>query len=186
MNSMISLFIDNELSIEEKCLFLEKVRNDTPFFLESLQMLQQEIMIRADTVDRVPEADLSLPKNRLRSLKNLFQPAVLIPAAITCVILFLIILPSDKTQSHLNRFVIYRPDVSRVEIVGSFTGWKRIPLQKISTSGYWEGMFKLTPGEHRYTYILEGNKPYADPTVLAVEKDDFGGMNSIIRVVDRI
>ena len=32
MNAMISLFIDNELSIEEKRLFIEKVRDDTPFF----------------------------------------------------------------------------------------------------------------------------------------------------------
>lgn len=185
MNSMISLFIDNELSIEEKCQFLERVRDDTPFFLDSLQMLHQEMLIRSDVVDRVPQADIRLSNNWIATIKNLFRPTVLIPAAVACAILVLMFLPSNKTKANLNRFVIYRPDVSQVEIVGSFTDWKRVPLQKIGTSGYWEGIFKLSVGEHRYTYILEGNESYADPTILSMEKDDFGGMNSIIRVVDR-
>lgn len=120
------------------------------------------------------------------TIKNLLRPAALIPVAVACAILFLTVLPSNNTKPNLNRFLIYRPDVSQVEIVGSFTDWKRIPLKKISNSGYWEGMFKLSKGEHRYTYILEGDKHYTDPTVLTVEKDDFGGMNSIIQVVDRI
>ncbi len=187
MNSMISLFIDNELSIEEKRFFIEKVRNDTPFFHESLQMLQQEMLIRSDVVDHVPQADIQLPKSWIVIIKNLLRPAALIPAAVACAILFLIVLPTNNTKiSFNNRFVIYRPDVSQVEIVGSFTDWKRIPLQKISNSGYWEVIFKLSEGEHRYTYILEGDKHYTDPTVSTMEKDDFGGMNSIIRVENRV
>jgi hypothetical protein len=185
MNAMISLFIDNELSLEEKSLFIEKLRDDTPFYLESLQMLQQEMLIRSDVVDRAPQADIRLLNTWILTIKNLLRPSRIIPAAATaiaCAILFLTILPSNDTKPNLNRFVIYRPDVSHVEIVGSFTGWKRAPLRKISTSGYWEGMFELSEGEHRYTYILEGDKHYTDPTVLTVEKDDFGGTNSIIRV----
>ena len=185
MNSIISLFIDNELSIKEKCLFIKKVHDDTPFFHESLQMLNQEMLLRSNVVTRVPQADIRLPNSWTLTLKNLFRPMALIPAAVACAILFLTFLPSNNMKTNFNRFVLYRPDVSQVEIVGSFTDWKRIPLQKISNSGYWEGMFKLPKGEHRYTYILEGEKPYADPTVLTVEKDDFGGMNSIIRVEER-
>jgi len=185
MNSMISFFIDNELSLEEKCLFIKKVHDDTPFFFESLQMLQQEMLIRSDVVASVPQVDIRLQKSWTLIIKNLLRPAALIPAAVACVILFLTILPSNSIKANLNRFVIYRPDVSQVEIVGSFTGWKRIPLRKISNSGYWEGMFKLSEGEHRYTYILEGDKHYTDPTVLTMEQDDFGGMNSIIRVEER-
>jgi hypothetical protein len=183
---MISLFIDNELSIEEKCLFLEKIRDDTPFFLESIQMLRQEMLIRSDVVDSLPQADIPSPFNWMLTIRNLFRPAVLIPAAVACIILFLTILPTNKIKPHLNRFVIYRPDVNQVEIVGSFTDWRRIPLQKISDSGYWEGTFELSVGEHRYTYILEGDTSFADPTVPTVEQDDFNGVNSIIRVVERI
>ena len=186
MNSMISLFIDNELSIEEKCLFLEKIRDDTPFFLESIQMLRQEILIRSDVAESMPQAEIPLPTNWMLTIRNLFRPAVFIPAAVVCVLLFLTILPANKIKPHFNRFVIYRPDVNRVEIVGSFTDWKRIPLQKISNSGYWEGKFELPVGEYRYTYILDGDTPFADPTVPTVEQDDFNGVNSIIRVVEKI
>jgi len=185
MNSMISLFIDNELNLEEKCLFVEKIRNDSPFFLESLQLLHQEILLRSDIVDAVPQKDIGLPKNRMLSVKNLFRPLVLIPAAIACMIVFLNLLSSEPAKPNRNRFVIYRPDVSQVEIIGSFTGWKRVPLLKIGTSGYWEGVFELSEGEHRYSYILEGDEPCADPTVLSMEKDDFGGINSIIHVVNK-
>jgi hypothetical protein len=184
---MISLFIDDELSIKEKLSFIQKVRGDTPFYNDSLYMLQQEVFIRADVVDRLPCADIRLPKNRLQIIRNLLRPATLIPATVACIILLLIIMPSDNTKpSFENRFIIYRPDVNQVEIVGSFTDWKRIPLQKISNSGYWEGIFKLSEGEHRYTYILGGDKHFTDPTVMTVEKDDFGGTNSIIRVGNRV
>jgi Glycogen recognition site of AMP-activated protein kinase len=184
MNTMISLFIDNELRIEEKRPFIEKVRNDASFYHESLQMLHQELLIRSDVVDQVPRTDIGLPKSWwLLTIKELLHPRSLIPAAVVCAIVFLLILPINTTKPIFkNRFVVYRPDVSKVEIVGSFTDWKRIPLQKISNSGYWEAMFKLPEGEHRYTYILEDERPYTDPTVLTVEKDDFGGMNSIIQV----
>lgn len=183
MNSMTSLFIDNELRIEEKRSFLEKVRNDTSFFSESLQMLQQELLLRSDVVDHMPQTDIQLSKGWLFTIKDLLNPRVLIPAAVIFAIVFLLIMPINTAKPDFkNRFVVYRPDVSKVEIVGSFTDWKRIPLHKISNSGYWEAMFKLPEGEHRYTYILEGERSYADPTVLTVEKDDFGGMNSIIQV----
>lgn len=182
MNSIISLFIDNELSIKEKCLFVKKVHDDTPFFHESVQMLNQEMLLRSDVIQRAPRVDIRLPNRWILTIKNLLRPTALIPAAVACAILFLTFLPSNNMKTKPNRFVLYLPDVNQVEIVGSFTDWKRIPLQKISNSGYWEGMFKLTEGEHRYTYILEGDKQYTDPTVLTVEKDDFGGMNSIIQV----
>ncbi len=52
-------------------------------------------------------------------------------------------------------------------------------MNKIGTSGYWEITLNLIEGEHRFTYILEGREPFADPTILTRESDDFGGENSI-------
>jgi hypothetical protein len=188
MNSMISLFLDNELNLEEKCLFVENIRNDKLFYQNSLQLLHQEMLIRSDVVEQVPRADIHIPGRWMLMIQNLFRPAVLIPMAMACIILFLIFLPPGTTTPpgpSQNRFVIYRPEAGQVEITGSFTEWKRVPLKKIGDSGYWEGTFGLTAGEHRYAYIIEGNEPVADPTVLAMEKDDFGGMNSIIHVADQ-
>jgi len=189
MNSMISLFMDNELNLEEKHIFVENIRNDTLFYQDCLLFLRQEMLIRSDVVEHVPHADIRMPTNWISMVKSLFRPALLIPTAIVCLIVFLTVIPPQTTTSPVasrNRFVIYRPDVSQVEITGSFTGWKRVPLVKIGDSGYWECRFELSSGEHRYAYIIEGNEPVADPTVLAMEMDDFGGMNSIIRVADKI
>jgi len=184
MNSMISLFIDDELTIVEKKMFIEKVKDDTPFFQESLQMLQQEMLIRSNVLEHALKADIRLPKSWIVIIKDLLRPTIFVPAVMACVIIFLLFIPIKTTikSNYPNRFVVYRPDVSKVEIAGSFTDWRRIPLKKISNSGYWEAMFKLPKGEHRYTYILEGERPYADPTILTMEKDDFGGVNSIIQV----
>jgi 1,4-alpha-glucan branching enzyme len=72
--------------------------------------------------------------------------------------------------------------VTQAEIAGTFTGWRRIPLNQIGTSGYWDITLRLPGGEHRFTYILDGEKKFADPTVATRELDDFGGQNSIISV----
>jgi len=188
MNSMISLFIDDELTIDEKKTFIEKVRDDTSFYKESSQMLQQEMLIRSDVLEDALRTDIELPqKSWIVIMKNLLRPTVLVPAAMACIIIFLLFMPLKTTfkPDYPSRFVVYQPDVGKVEIAGSFTEWKRVPLKKISNSGYWEAMLKLPEGEHRYTYILEGETPYADPTVLTMEKDDFGGVNSVIQVESR-
>jgi 1,4-alpha-glucan branching enzyme len=81
-----------------------------------------------------------------------------------------------------HRFVLYQPDVSRVEISGSFLDWEAVPMKKSGTSGYWEVVLQLPAGEHRLCYILEGSRRIADPTIPIREKDDFGGENSILAV----
>ena len=40
----------------------------------------------------------------------------------------------------------------------------------------------VAPGEHRFAYILDGERQMADPTLPALEQDDFGGENSILSV----
>jgi len=78
------------------------------------------------------------------------------------------------------RFVIYEPDARQVEITGSFTGWKKVSLEKRGAGGYWEVTLPLSTGEHSFTYILDGSRKVADPTLPSSEMDDFGGENSIL------
>ena len=40
----------------------------------------------------------------------------------------------------------------------------------------------LQPGEYRYSFILDGSRRVADPTVWVREKDDFGAENSVLEV----
>jgi 1,4-alpha-glucan branching enzyme len=89
----------------------------------------------------------------------------------------------DAVQpSKIHRFIIYRPDISSVQLTGSFTGWQPTAMHRIGDSGYWEVEMALPDGEHRFAYLLEGSQRIADPTIPARERDDFGGENSILRV----
>jgi hypothetical protein len=183
MNYMISMFIDDELDIDEKISFIETVLKDTSFRDETLQLLHQEKHIRGEIVDYIPWVEMKIPFNWKRFFRPLFQPMGMVSSALVAMVVFLLLsIPSPKPGLKTKRFVIYKPDVSQVEIAGSFTDWKRIPMHRISNSGYWEISFELMKGEYRFTYILEGRQPFPDPTILAREPDDFGTENSIFYV----
>lgn len=178
MDSSISLFIDNELSIDEKIEFVSKVHEDTDFRDDSLELLLQEKRLRSEIVDSIPTVHFRERKKRGLSF---IRPFALMAssAAATALIIFYLISPKETDYSP-RRFILYNPDVNQVEISGSFTNWEALPLKKVGPSGYWEIVLPLSEGEHRFTYILEGDQRITDPTVLTKERDDFGGENSIL------
>jgi hypothetical protein len=179
MNYLISKFIDNELDLDDKIEFVGRVHEDSIFKGESIALLEMEKIIRADVVDHIPPLKMKIKKKRFSF--GLRPLGVLVSAAAAAAIIIFLILShpgQDPTTSH--RFVIYRPNATRAEIAGTFTDWQRIPMNRLGSSGYWDITMKLPFGEHRYTYILDGQKIFADPTVPAREFDDFGGRNSII------
>ena len=183
MSEAISAFIDDELSLEEKIRLVERLGRDENFAGETLALLRQEIRIRATLVDRVPDIAFAKSEGLKRFFLPLFQPLRLATTALAAALIFLVLsYPAPQTCPVFKRFVIYRPNVSQVDITGSFTDWQRVPMHKLGQSGYWEIRLPLPTGEHRYTYIIEGSESVADPTVSAQEQDDFGGRNSIIQV----
>ncbi len=180
MNYLISKFIDNELDLDDKIGFVEMAHEDKDFKEESIELLRMEKLIRADFVDRIPPLNLKIKKKRFAF--SLRPWGLLASAAATALIVFFIVFQPQQIQSTSHRFVIYRPDVTKAEIAGTFTDWQRIPLNRIGASGYWDITISLPHGEHRFTYILDGEKRFADPTVPVRELDDFGGRNSILSV----
>jgi hypothetical protein len=90
--------------------------------------------------------------------------------------------PSPLAESSLvpYRFVIFQPEATQAQIVGSFTGWRTVPMHK--AGGYWQITMPLPAGEHRFSYIIDGGRPVTDPTLPIREPDDFGGENSILEV----
>jgi 1,4-alpha-glucan branching enzyme len=60
--------------------------------------------------------------------------------------------------------VLFEPVAERVELTGSFTGWQRVAMQRIGDSGYWQLNLPVPAGEHRFAYILNGERRMADPT----------------------
>ena len=74
MNDMISLFIDDELEISEKIVFVETIHKDKSFADDALDLLRQETIIRQDVVARVPVVDLKASLSWKRFIRPIFQP----------------------------------------------------------------------------------------------------------------
>jgi len=177
---LISMFIDDELDLDNKIEFVETVHSDRNFKDETVGFLQQEKVICAEVVDYIPPLKVQLKE---KAGFPLWRPMAIFASGLAAaLILFFFIQPPKEPLSTAHRFVIYQPGVEQVEITGSFTEWRSLPMTKAGTGDYWEITIDVPAGEHRFSYILEGDQRLADPTILIREKDDFGGENSILEV----
>jgi len=181
MDYYISMFIDNELALDEKIEFLKNIHEDNNSYNDAVGLLEQEKLLRPDPVCS-PAIEYKEKRNWFAFLN--FKPVIAMASAAATVAIFVLLMfpfhqNSISNQSH--RFIIYNPDANKVEISGSFIDWKVMPLSRIGASGYWQIELDIPKGEHRYTYIVGGER-VTDPTILAREQDDFGGENSILFV----
>lgn len=180
-DQLISLYIDDELDLDDKIVFVEAVHEDKNYKDDAVNLLRQEQLIRADVVDRLPSLSIWKRSNPWRL--KLFRPLAAAAAGLAAAaIVWLTFWPSPAPPLRPWRFVIYQPDSQGVELAGSFSNWKRIPLKHAGSSGYWEITLELPEGDHRFSYIIEGDRRMADPTIAVREADDFGGENSILSV----
>ena len=187
MNDTISMFIDDELNLDEKMDFVKKIHGEELFYSESLDLLEQEKLLRSDVVSVVPQISL---KQRLKIFSLQFLTPYLRVAefgAGAVLVLFFVftILPGNKPEKKefvSKRFVIYQPEAKSVKITGSFTNWNDIPMKMDGPSGYWEIELKVSKGEQKYVFIIGDDKKIADPTILTREKDDFGSENTVMMV----
>ena len=180
-DNLISMYIDNELSLDDKICFVETIHEDENFKDDTVDLLQQEKLVRSEVVDHIPA--LNIIEHRNNWHLKLFRPfAAAAAGLVAATILFIVLYPRQEHLQQPHRFVIYQPGAQHVELAGSFSGWKRIPLKLSGQSGYWETTLDLPEGEHRFSFIIEGKRRLTDPTIAAREIDDFGGENSILRV----
>jgi len=181
----ISMYIDNELDLDEKIDFVEAVHKDRTFKNETIGLLEQEKQLRGDIAVSLPQMACPVQSQVKRNNFKFWFPSFA-GFATACVLLIGIFLifqsvpVQDKGERY--RFVIYQPETKQAEIIGSFTNWAPVAMEKVGNSGYWAISLELPEGEHRYSYLLENGQHVTDPTVLAHEQDDFGGENSIIKV----
>ena len=178
---LISMFIDDELDLDNKIEFVETVHEDRIFKDETVGFLRQEKVIRSEVVDELPS--VKIQQKEKTAFFPFWRPAAIFASGLAAaLVLFFFTQPPKEQLSAAHRFVIYQPGVEQVEITGSFTDWRTLPMNRAGTSDYWEITIDVPAGEHRFSYILEGDQRLADPTVLTREKDDFGGENSILEV----
>ncbi len=185
---LISQFLDNGLNLDEKEQFVESVRHDE-FHKETIELIQQEKLLRSCMVAEYPEPSKVTLGQRFRLFFFAYHPAcagftlamLIIAAIFTSNSRDQVIMPAE--YSHIqHRFVLYLPDADSTSLVGNFSNWEPIPMQKVDDSGYWTTNVNLSPGEYRYSYLTEEGKKIADPTILDREYDDFGGENTVISI----
>jgi hypothetical protein len=193
-DDLISLFIDDEMGLDDKIEFVETVHESESFSGETIDLLHQEKILTSQWVTRMPAEQIKTKQNifpRWFQLRPILVFSTVLVAFV--VTLFLYYSPGiisgvdPNLESNIKkqisyRFVIYRPNIQKAEIIGSFTDWQPVRLDRLSSSGYWAITLNLSEGEHRYSYLIGDGQQIADPTVMLREKDDFGGVNSIIEI----
>lgn len=179
-DELISLFIDDALDLDEKIVLVETVHQNREFKEDTLALLKQEIAIRSDVVNKPPVIDIQKTP-RFGSFWSRSWGYLATAAATACIFLVLMFQP-PAVETIPYRFVFYQPDARQVQLSGSFTGWEPIAMNRIGDSGYWDMVIPIGKGEHRFSYILNGDKAVADPSIATRETDDFGGENSILTV----
>jgi hypothetical protein len=193
MDHYISLYIDDELTLEEKLLFIEQVHRSRHYTDEAVALLHQEKELVQLFNRQAPGAEPSFAAATKKSGSiRLFGLAAAVSLLLSLLFLFQIGVFTDKpagdwaaTQPAATvpyRFVIFQQDSESVEIAGSFTGWQKVGLVPTGAEGYWEIVLHLPPGEHQYAFVVDGTINLPDPTVSLTESDDFGMVNSIISI----
>ncbi|MGA1845632.1 glycogen-binding domain-containing protein [Deferribacter abyssi] len=186
---LISKYIDDELTLKEKEIFIKEVMRDTTFGEEVLGFIGQEYLLR-DNIE--PEREVNFKQKRKVSFR--FVPAIM--SAVASILIVFAVLnfqnssnsialkPNEMVKEY--RFVIYKPDAKKVEITGTFSNWQRIKMKRIDDTGYFEVSLKLKPGEYKYSFVIDDKYTTPDPTIIAREKDDFGNVNSILELKEEV
>lgn len=191
MEQFISMYIDNELSLDEKKLFVGQVAINKRYRDEVLDLLEQEKLLAGALVHDL--ADLEMPSGKSANTWHTLGLGLAACVALCFSFFAGSFFPQTADQPPGNsvaiveavaqhRFVIYQQGSAQVEITGSFTDWQKVALVPSGTNGYWEVTLPVVSGEHRYTFIVDGKRLVPDPTVDIQEADDFGAINSILVV----
>lgn len=81
------------------------------------------------------------------------------------------------------RFDLSAPDAREVAVAGSFNAWRPESMRMVrGADGVWSVTVPLAIGEHRYQFVVDGQRWVPDPRAQGLADDGFGGRNSVIVV----
>lgn len=87
--------------------------------------------------------------------------------------------PAVHDPDHV-RFSVRAPDATRVEVAGTFSEWRPVPLQR-TPDGDWHLEMALLPGTYEYVYLIDG-RTTVPADAPARREDGFGGTNGVLLV----
>ncbi|HEX3159546.1 MAG TPA: isoamylase early set domain-containing protein [Gemmatimonadaceae bacterium] len=90
----------------------------------------------------------------------------------------------DANDAQSVRFVLVAPRAASVSLVGDFNDWQlgATPLQATAQGRTWVVDVPLTPGRHRYAFVVDGEQWLPDPVAPPAPGDDFGQPSSVVTV----
>lgn len=85
-------------------------------------------------------------------------------------------------ETVLVRFVLAEEAAESVAVAGDFSDWEPIPLASRWSGDrqMWSGVVAVPRGEHRYMFVLDGERWVTDPLATAQRDDGFGHRNAIL------
>lgn len=85
---------------------------------------------------------------------------------------------NGKTQT----FTLAAPTATSVQLVGDFTSWQQKPISmQKGERGIWHAKVELTPGEHHYRFLVDGQW-HDDPYCALHVPNPYGSQNAVCRV----
>jgi 1,4-alpha-glucan branching enzyme len=86
------------------------------------------------------------------------------------------------TVEKVRGFSFRAPEAVSVQLVGDFTHWQEKPISlKKEAGGLWHASVELTPGEHHYRFLVDGEWR-DDPECRMRVPNPFGGQNMSLKV----
>lgn len=123
------------------------------------------------------------------------RPAALLPVAALAVLLAWprtrsapADLPTETaagtTATVYVQFVLKAPQARSVSVAGDFNAWQpaTAELRDADGDGVWTGFISLPAGEHKYMFVVDGQRWISDPQAQRYVDDGFGMRNALIAV----
>lgn len=80
-------------------------------------------------------------------------------------------------------FRVFAPQASRVQLVGSFTGWQANPLAMERSEEGWHSVeLPLDAGDYEFQYLMDGSIWLADYAAGGVRMNEYGTWVSTLHV----
>lgn len=81
------------------------------------------------------------------------------------------------------QFVLEAPDATSVAVAGDFNDWAPdTALADPDGDGIWSGRVRLTPGVHKYMFVIDGTDWITDPHAERYAEDGFGNRNAVLAI----
>ena len=124
------------------------------------------------------------------------RPLIGLAAAAVLAVIFLLprdavvpVVPSGAATTIVDNEVVYvqfkleAPEAKSVAVAGDFNEWvPEVMLADPDGDGVWAGRLKLSPGVHKYMYIIDGSYWVTDPHAERYTEDGFGRQNAVIAI----